>query len=219
MITPRQEPPTRFTREREEMMTVTQPVPGLLSGRQARWTVDTDNLEICFSVGLMKVATVEGRFGKAEGTIVLDDGSPHWSRVDLSIEAYSIDTRNPVRDYHLRTRDYLDAQRFPHSAFASSHVVPLDDTTYWVTGELTIRGATREISLDVAHDEENVELGACRRRFSAQTKIDRKDFGIDPGVAGLGFLIGSEVTVRVRGEALERPRSGLDLREETYEKH
>jgi len=55
--------------------------------------------------------------------------------------------------------------------------VPLDDTTYWVTGELTIRGATREISLDVAHDEENVELGACRRRFSAQTKIDRKDFG------------------------------------------
>ena len=104
MITPRQEPPTRLTREGEEMMTVTQSVPGLLSGRQARWTVDTDNLETCFSVGLTKVATVEGRFGKAEGTIVLDDGAPHWSRVDLSIEAYSIDTRSPVRDYHLRTR-------------------------------------------------------------------------------------------------------------------
>ena len=199
-------------------MTVTQSVPGHLSGRRARWTVDTDDLEICFSVGLMKVATVKGRFGKAEGTIMLDDGAPHWSRVDLSIEASSIDTRNPVRDYHLQTRDYLDAGRFPYIAFASSHVVPRDDTTSRVTGDLTIRGVTRELCLDVAHDEDTVELGARRRRFSAEARIDRKDFGIDPGIVGLGFLIGSEVTVRVRGEAIERPRSGVDLREESYEK-
>jgi polyisoprenoid-binding protein YceI len=138
--------------------------------------------------------------------------------VDLSIEAASIDTRNPVRDYHLRTRAYLDAKRFPHIAFESNHVAPLDGTTYRVTGELTIRGVTREISLDVAKDD-IVEFGARQRRFCAQTKIDRKDFGIDPGLAGLGFLIGNEVTVRVRGEAMEQPRSGVDLREESRESH
>jgi polyisoprenoid-binding protein YceI len=198
-------------------MSVTEHMQEPVFGRRARWCIDPDRLEIRFSVGLMKVANVEGRFGELEGAVVLDDGAPHWSRVDLFIEAASINTRNPVRDFHLRTKDYLDAKQFPCITFKSTHVVPLDDKTYRVTGDLTIRGVTREISLDVAHDGEIDELGARRRRFSAETRIYRKDFGIDPGVAGLGFLIGNEVTVRVRGEAVEQPRCGTDLLEKSYE--
>ena len=101
-------------------MTVTGRVQGSVSGRRSRWTIDPRRMEICFSVELMKVVTVEGRFGKVEGTSVLNDGAPHWFHVDLSIEAASVDTRNPFRDFHLRTRDYLYAKRFPHIAFASS---------------------------------------------------------------------------------------------------
>ena len=200
-----------------EAMTVTEHGQHFASGKRPRWIVDPSCLEIRFSVGLMKVASVEGSFGEVEATIALDDAAPYWSRVNLSIEATSIDTRNPVRDFHLRSKGYLDTKRFPTIKFASSHVVPLDDKTYRVTGDLTIRGVSRNVSLDVAHDGEIVELGARRRRFSAETRIYRKDFGVDPGVAGLGFLIGNEVTVRVSGEALEQPRSGTDTREEPHE--
>ena len=198
-------------------MTLTEHGQLFASGKRARWFVDPSSLEIRFSVGFMKVASVEGSFSEVEATIVLDDAAPHWSRVNLSIEAASIDTRNPVRDFHLRTRDYLDTKRFPAIKFASSHVVALDDKTYRVTGDLIILGVSREVSLDVAHEGEFVELGARRRRFSAETRIYRKDFEVDPGVAGLGFLIGNEVTVRVSGEALEQPRCGTDIRVESHE--
>ena len=189
-------------------MTVTEYASGFTFRRGARWIVDLDRTEIRFSVGLMKITTVEGRFGRVRGSIVLDDGAPHWSRVDMSIEAASIDTSNAVRDFHLRTGDYLDSGRFPCIAFESDHVVPLDDTTYRVIGDLTIRGVAREVSLDVVNEEDIVELGTRRRRFSAQTKIDRKDFGVDPGSAGFGFLIGNEVTLQVRGEAIEQATDG-----------
>lgn len=198
-------------------MTQTEPKQRPAFAGRGRWSVDPDRLEIHFSVEFSKIATVEGRFGKAEGAIVLDDGAPRWSRVDLFINAASIDTRNPIRDFHLRARDYLDVKRFPQITFECAHVVPLEDTTYRLTGDLTIRGITRQIFLYVEQGWDIVELGARRRRFSAETRINRKDFGVDPGVAGLGFLIGNEVTVRVSGEALERPRSGTAMREESHE--
>ena len=184
-------------------MTLTKPIQRtMFGGRRTRWTIDPARTEVGFSVGLMNFATVRGRFARAEGTALLQDAAPHWSRVDLSVDAASVDTRNPVRDFHLRTAEYLDAGRFPEITFRSTHVVPLDAATYRVTGDLTIRGITRTVSLDVVTDETMPEPG--RRGFSARTLIHRKDFGVDPGTAGLGFLIGDEVYVCVRGEAVEQ---------------
>ena len=135
-------------------MPVTQHTQEPVFGRRARWCVDPDRLEIRFSVGLMGVATVEGRFGKVRGKIVLDEGSPHRSRMDLSVEAASIDTRNPVRDFHPRTKDYLHAKQFPRIVFENARVSPLGEKTYRIIGDLTIREVTREISLDAAQDED-----------------------------------------------------------------
>lgn len=173
-----------------------------------RWVVDPAETEIRFSVGLVGFLTVEGRFANAEGTVVLDDGAPHRSHVDLSIEAASIDTRNPIRDLHLRSRSYLDVRRYPRIGFESARVVSPGEKSYRVTGDLTLRGVTREVTLDVVHEEDTVEAEVQRRRFSVEMTLDRKDFGVDPGVAGLGFLIGDDVTVRGLARAAERHGSG-----------
>jgi polyisoprenoid-binding protein YceI len=194
--------------QREKTMITARPIQGTISGgRRARWIIDPDRTKVGFRVGLMKVATVRGRLGRLKGTAMLDDEAPHWSRVDLSVDATSIDTRNRLRDAHLRTGDYLDVGRYPNITFESTHVVPLDAATYLVTGDLTIRGITRAISVDVSLDEASAyRLG--RRGFTARTRLDRREYGVDPGVAGFGFLIGGEVVISVRGEAFEHPRYG-----------
>ena len=186
-----------------------------VAGR-SRWIIDPTTTGVDFSVRMAKVATVEGRFDRVEGTIVFDD-VPQRSRVDLRIDAASIDTRNFVRDFHLRTADYLDVKRFPTITFVSTDVAAVDAATYRVTGDLTIQNTTRAISLDVTCDEETTDEGGRRRSFAAEAQIYRKAFGVDPGVAGFGFLIGDKVAVRVRAEAVEKRESGM--KEEAYAAH
>ena len=183
-------------------MAVMEPIQGIVSG-QTRWTIDPASTLADFSVKMLNAVSVEGRFGRVEGVVVIDDYVPQRSRVDLTIDAASIDTRNLIRDLHLRSADYLDVKRFPTIAFVSTDVTVIDATTYRLSGDLTIRGTTRAISLDVAWNEWITEMGERRRSFTAETQIYRKEFGIDPGVAGFGFLIGNEVVVRVDGEAVE----------------
>ena len=187
-----------------------------MAGR-TRWAIDPANTQVDFSVKMMRISTVEGSFDEVEGTIVFDDDAPQRSRVDLKIYTVGIDTRNFVRDFHLRTADYLDVERFPTIAFASTNVAAVGAMTYRVAGDLTIRGVAREISLDVTCDEQITDRGERRRTFTAKTRIYRKDFGVDPGVAGFGFLVGDEVTVSVRGEAAEQRDGGIE--EETHAAH
>jgi polyisoprenoid-binding protein YceI len=132
---------------------------------QTRWIIDpAASTHVNFSVTMLNAVSVEGRFGRVEGVVVIDD-APQRSWVDLAIDAASIDTRNLIRDLHLRSADYLDVKRFPTIAFVSTDVTMIDAATYRVSGDLTIHGTTRAISLDVACNEWTTEEGdRCRTR-------------------------------------------------------
>ena len=95
----------------------------------------------------------------------------------------------------------------------------IDAASYQVSGDLTIRGTTRTICLDVAWNEWITEEGERCRGFVAETLIDRKDFEVGPGVAGFGFLIGNEVAVRVRGQAAEQRNTDSSVQEEALATH
>ena len=166
--------------------------PELLHGptqSAAHWEFDPTRTEVTFAVGLSGFTTVRGRFRRVRGSLRED-------RLDLQIEAASIDTGNQMRDRHLRGRDVLDVKRYPRIAFTSKAIVPVDDATYRVTGELAIRGRARPLTLSVLCGDP----AGARRTFVAESGLQRKDFGVGPSALNFGFLIGNSVQIRVQGE-------------------
>src|SRR5262245_21737846 len=115
------------------------------------WNIDAAHSGISFSVRHMVFSKVRGRFTKYSGTLDLDDGDLTRSVIDATIDASSIDTGTPQRDEHLRSADFFDVAVLPELRFRSKHIEELGDARYRVTGELTIRDVTREVSLDVEY--------------------------------------------------------------------
>jgi polyisoprenoid-binding protein YceI len=173
----------------------------------ARWTLDPAHSEVGFRVRHMMVSWTKGRFGAFSGTVVLDDAHPERSTVEVSIEAASIDTREPQRDQHLRSADFLDVERHPRIAFRSTAVTPAGGGAFEVRGELTIRGVTRPVTLEVeglgpAHRD---PWGGVRRGAQARTRIDRKDFGLvwNGVLEAGGVLVGDEVRIELEVELVQ----------------
>jgi polyisoprenoid-binding protein YceI len=170
------------------------------------WEFDPVHSSIAFSVRHMVIAKVHGRFGKWAGTLQLDEGAPAASRIEARIDAASVDTNDPQRDAHLRSADFFDVERFPDIRFTSTRIEPVGEARYRVTGDLTIRGVTRETVLDVEQTGRIRDpWGNDRTGFSAKTAIDRKDFGVsfnqvlDAG----GLAVGDRVEIAVEVEALK----------------
>ena len=141
------------------------------------WTIDPAHTVVGFSATHLGVAKVRGEFRSFAGTVVVAD-DPEQSKVTATIEAASIDTREPARDAHLRSEDFLDAANHPTLTFSSTGVQ--GSGRHWrVDGDLTIRGITRPVVLDVefagvATDEE----GRTKAILTARTEFDRTDFGL-----------------------------------------
>src|SRR5690606_12792032 len=114
-----------------------------IAGR-ARWEIDPVHSEIGFAVRHMMVATARGRFGEFSGHVDFDPAEPTGASVEVSINAKSIDTRNPDRDAHLRSPDFFDAENHPTITFKSRRIEAVGGDQYRVIGDLTIRGVTRE---------------------------------------------------------------------------
>ncbi|HZI72884.1 MAG TPA: YceI family protein, partial [Gemmatimonadales bacterium] len=125
------------------------------------------------------MATVRGQFDKVSGSVVIDPLNPAESRIHAVIDAASIDTREPQRDAHLRSPDFLDVEQFPTIEFRSTRVARTKDG-YAVPGDLTIHGVTRSVILAVeaTDDEIRDHVGNVKRAATATTKINRKDFGL-----------------------------------------
>src|SRR5262245_28019637 len=111
------------------------------------WTIDPAHTNVEFAVRHLMISTVKGRFGDVKGTVDLDLDHPAAARVDVSIGANSIDTRNNDRDAHLRSADFFDVEKFPELKYVSRRIEVLPDGTFRVIGDLTIRGVTREVPL------------------------------------------------------------------------
>ena len=155
------------------------------------WTIDGAHSIAEFAVKHMMVSTVKGRFRTLRGTIELDEQEPERSSVEAEIETASIDTGVEQRDAHLRSDDFFSAERFPLITFRSTRVERVEDDRWRVTGDLTIRGVTREVVLDTEFEGDGIDAyGQRRAAFTATTSINRRDFGLNwNGVIEAGGVV------------------------------
>ena len=153
----------------------------------------------------MMVSNVRGEFRNVSGTVRGDEKDPMHAQVEATIDTTSIDTRNEKRDGHLKSPDFLDAERYPTMTFRSKRIEKTDNGRYRVTGDLALHGVTREVTLDVDGPTAPVKdpMGNVRAGAQATAKLDRRDFGItwSKALDGGGVMVGDEVDVTIDVEA------------------
>jgi polyisoprenoid-binding protein YceI len=167
------------------------------------YTFDKAHTTVLFQVRHI-LTNVTGRFKDFDGTIQVDRVNPSASTVDFTIQAASIDTNEPKRDAHLRSADFFDAANHPTLSFKSTAVKPAGKDRYAVTGDLTMRGVTKPVTLDVAFLGEGKDpWGNEKLGFDVSGALDRKDFGIswNKALDNGGVLVGDEVKVQIAVEA------------------
>jgi polyisoprenoid-binding protein YceI len=154
-----------------------------------------------FSVRHMGISTVRGAFTKLSGSVEYDASDPTKSSIDVTIDASSVDTRVTMRDNDLRSPAFFDVAKFPTLTFKSRRVEPSGNGKLRVTGDLTIHGVTKEVTLEVEGPSEpmkdprgNLHMGA-----SANTKISRKDFGVN----GAAMMVGDEISITIDVELVK----------------
>ena len=145
------------------------------------WSIDPAHSSAEFAVKHMMVSTVKGRFQGVEGTVRIDEAKPEASQIEAAIDVASLDTGVEQRDAHLRSDDFFNAERFPKISFRGTKIERAEHAPTWtLTGDLTIRDVTRSVVLDVEEDGRGLDaMGKDRAGFIAETKISRKDFGVN----------------------------------------
>ena len=186
--------------------TAAAPVPAApaATAAAATYQIDVAHSELGFRVRHL-LGRVGGTFGKWAGTIVIDSAVPSRSRVDVTIQTASIDTRNEKRDEHLRAPDFFAADSFPTITFRSSKV-ELRGKALRVTGDLTMRGRTRPVVLVGEYGGQFKDpWGATRTAFTATTTVDRQAFGVSWNKAvETGAMLGDEVAIEIAVEAVKQ---------------
>jgi polyisoprenoid-binding protein YceI len=185
---------------------VTRVVDGREIPPPGTWIIDPSHSEVEFMVRHMMISKVRGRFRQFDGTIVIAE-RPEDSRVEVFIEAASIDTRDATRDEHLRSADFLDVEHYPEIKFTSTSLRPGDVGHWDMTGDLTVRDVTRQVLLDVEFSGATVDPWEnLRSGFDASTRIDRDEFGItwNQALEAGGFLVGKEILVEIDVEAIHQ---------------
>ncbi len=172
---------------------------------QVKYQIDSAHSSAHFSVRHMMIANVRGEFSKLSGSIVYDSENPANSSIDAEIDTTSINTREPQRDAHLKSADFLDVEKFPLITFHGKEISG-HGTEWRVKGDLTIHGMTRLVTLDVdgPTPETKDPWGNLRIGASITTKIDRKDFGLtwNTNLEAGGVLVGQEVKISIDLEAI-----------------
>jgi polyisoprenoid-binding protein YceI len=170
------------------------------------WTLDPAHTRIGFVARHAMVTKVRGSFNEFAGTAVLDGANPARSRVEVTIDAASIDTRNSQRDEHLRSNDFLAMQEYPKLTFASTGVRQVDDTTFEVTGDLTIKGVTNSVTIPFTFEGAATDpFGNKRAGFEGSVVINRKDYGVtwNAALEGGGVLVSDKVTLEFEVSAVK----------------
>ena len=171
------------------------------------WQIDSAHSQIQFSVKHMMISTARGTFDRFSGTVEADEQNPTAAKVDVQIEAASINTRDEKRDGHLRSPDFFNAEQYPYITFKSTRVERLDENTGKLIGNLTIRDVTKEVVLDLDYaGQAKSPWGTTSAGFSASTKINRKDWDLNWNVAleTGGWLVGDQITVNIEVELVKQ---------------
>ena len=171
------------------------------------WNIDPVHTTAEFKVRHMMISNVKGRFTGVTGVLTLDEEDLLGSHVETSIDAASINTHEADRDTHLKSADFLDVEKFPKLTFASTSIARTEDGELEVEGNLTIHGVTRKVvfAVEGPTPPHKDPWGNTRIGWTATTKINRKDFGLNWNAAleTGGILVGDEVTLTLDVEAVK----------------
>ncbi len=163
------------------------------------WNIDPVHSVAEFKVKHMMISNVKGQFTGLQGVLTHDETDVTKSRVETSIDATSITTRDAQRDAHLKSADFLDVEKFPTLSFKSTRISRTGDGELAVAGDLTIHGVTKNVVFNVEGPTPPAKdpWGNTRLGASATTKINRKDFGLtwNAALETGGILVGDEVTI------------------------
>jgi polyisoprenoid-binding protein YceI len=172
------------------------------------WKVDPAHTAATFAVRHLMISTVRGEFSNITGTLQFDDADVTKSSVDISIDTTTVNTRVADRDADLRSDHFLDVKEFPTMTFKSKKVEKAGTGKLKVTGDLTIRGVTKEVVLDVEGPTAAVKdpWGNQRMAVSATTKINRQDFGVkwNANMDGGGVVVGDDVDITLDAEMIKQ---------------
>ena len=171
-----------------------------------KYNIDTTHSEIGFTARHMVFAKVRGQFKTWTGKVEYDAEDPTRSKVEAEIEVASIDTREPKRDDHLRSAEFFDAEKFPKLTFASKRIEAAGDGAYKVTGDLTLHGTTREVTLDATASGTGKDpWGNQRRGLSLEGSIDRSDFGLrwNQVLETGGVLVSEKIEINVEVQVVQ----------------
>ena len=163
-----------------------------------KWVLDPTHSELNFKVKHLMISNVKGSFQNFEATLHSDGDDFRKASVDVNIEAASIFTNQDDRDAHLRSADFFDVENHPDITFQGRSFTRFDAENYRLTGQLTIRGVSREVSLDVEFGGIGADpWGNEKAGFSISGQINRKDFGLNWNTAleAGGVLVGEEVKI------------------------
>jgi len=164
------------------------------------WKLDKAHTQVNFSAKHMMVTTVRGTFHDVDGTIELDETDPTRSRGEFSVGTASVDTNFGARDAHLTSPDFFDAATYPRLTFVATAVKRIKDDEFEVSGDLTIKDTTKPATFKVELDGIVPGMSGARHAgFSASTKIQREDWGLNWNVAleQGGWLVGKEIKIEI----------------------
>ncbi|MGJ9458624.1 YceI family protein [Oceanobacillus sp. CF4.6] len=163
------------------------------------WTVDQVHSEVGFSVKHMMISKAKGTFDSFDAVIEADVEDLTDSKVELTVDIASVNTRNEDRDNHLRSGDFFDAENYPKMTFVATDIKKKSSHDYEVIGDLTIKETTKPVTLDVTFEGQSKDPmgGATVAGFSGNTSINRKDFGLtwNAAVETGGVLVGEDVKI------------------------
>ncbi len=171
------------------------------------WNIDPAHTHAQFKVKHMMISNVKGEFTAVTGALKFDSADITKSKVEASIDATTINTREPQRDAHLKSADFFDVEKFPKLTFESTSVLRKGEGELEVAGDLTIHGVTRKAVFEVEGLTSPMKdpWGNTRVGLSATTRINRKDFGLtwNAALETGGILVGEEVTISLDVEFIK----------------
>jgi polyisoprenoid-binding protein YceI len=169
------------------------------------WQIDRAHSDVHFTVRHMVISKVRGRFQKWDGTLAYDPDNPASSRVEITIDAASIDTNDEKRDGHLRSADFLNAEKHPSLTFKSTKIEPKGKDKFLLHGDLTIRDVTKPVAIEVEHlGQAKDPWGQTKALFSGKLTIQREEFGAkwNQALEAGGVLVGKNVDIDIELQAI-----------------
>lgn len=168
----------------------------------AEWEIDVPHTTVTFKVSHLVVTTQVGNFNSFSGKVWFDGENLADAKVEMIIDVASVDTDNDDRDNHLRSEDFFDAAKHPQITFKSTKVISSDGKKFQLVGDMTMKGVTKQVTFDCVYKGTAEFMGTTKAGFTAETQINRKDFGLtwSKTLETGGLVVGDEVKIELEVE-------------------